>query len=169
MVKAKTLEVLGKEEVKSLEQDVKEYLLKVAVERTGVPREKWVVRDLLPTDLGLTSDEWSFDYSTADAYNQIIDTTLGDRKFVVIFGIAIQDPNPKGTVIKFQKAAQVKDIIGIQDLFIAEEPIAYLEEPILYEENDDVDIYVYATEAKTGEKLILIGYIAELKGVTITE
>ena len=52
MVKAKTLAVLGREEVRSLEQDVKEHLLRIAVERTGVPRERWGVRDLLPTDLG---------------------------------------------------------------------------------------------------------------------
>ena len=168
MVKAKTLGVLGKEEVKAIEQDVKEYLLRVAVERTGVPREKWVIRDLLPTDLGLSTNEWSFDYSTANDYNQVIDTTLGDRVFIAIFGVAVRDPSPVATVIKFQKAAQVKDIISLEDLYVYEEPVAYFEEPIVYEENDDVDIYIYATSTKTGEKLILLGYIAELKGKTIT-
>jgi len=169
MVKAKTLAVLGREEVRALEEDVKEKLLEIAVSRTGVPRERWVIRDLLPTDLGLSADTWSFDYATANAYNQIIDTKLGDRTFIIIFGVAINDPAPKATVIKFQRAAQVKDVISIEDLHVVEEPIAYFEEPIVYEENEDVDIYVYATETKTGEKLILLGYIAEEKGKTITE
>jgi len=168
MAKLKPLDVLGKEEVRSLEEDVKERLLELAVSQTGIPRERWVIRDLLPSDLGLSTDEWKFDYTSANAYNTVIDTTVPDRKFIVIFGIAILDPAPVATVIKFKEAADIKDVIEIEDLLVKREPEGYLEEPIEYEQKDKVKIEIYATATKTGEKIVLKGYIAELKGETIT-
>lgn len=165
MAKLENIVLLGREEYLALVEDIKEELIATAVAQTGIPKEKWVVRDLLPSDLGLT--EWKFTYSSANAENTVIDTTLDKRKFIRIFGIAILDPNPAGVYIKFQKDQDIKDIWGLQDLYVLEEPRSYTKEPIKYDQEDNVKIVVYSTAAKD-EKIVLIGFVAEPLGKTIT-
>ena len=173
MAMLKTITELGREEAKSIEEDVKEHLLNIAVQRTGVPRERWLIRDILPkTDLELSTESWSFDYSTANSENLVINKQLPQRKFIAFFGVAVRDPEPAAVYIKFATGAggaTVKDIIHLEDLYVKREPDAWLEEPIVYEQQDWVKIYVYPSKVKTGEKLILKGYVAEIKGELITE
>jgi len=173
MARIKPLSVLGREEVLSREEKIKEHLLNVAVQRTGVPRERWVIRDILPaTDLGLSTESWSFDYSSANAVNSVISKQLPNRKFIVFYKVSIRDPNPKAVYIKFSTGAtgaKVKDVLHLEDLYVLREPEGYLEDPIIYEEQEWVKIGIYASATKTGEKLILGGFVAELKGEVITE
>ncbi len=172
MVKLKSLAILGREEVLRLEEDVKEKLLEEAVRRTGIPRDRWIIRDILPaTDLGLATESWSFDYTAANAENRVISIQLPDRKFIIFFKVAVLDPNPAAVYVKFRTGktgATIKDVLHLEDLYVLREPEAYLEEPILYTANDWVIIDIYARATKTGERIVLGGYVAELRGETIT-
>lgn len=164
MAKLKNLALLGRETALRIEDAVKEKLLEEAVKQTGIPRTKWVVRDLLPSDLGLT--EWSFTYSSTGE-NDVVDTTLPKKKFIAIFGVAILDPNPKAVWVKFKKDQDIKEVWGLEDLYVLEEPRSYTPEPIMYYQEDNLKITIYTTEAKT-EKIVFIGYVAEEVGKTIT-
>lgn len=154
-------------EIKSRRDDLKEALLSTAERLTKLTREELVVRDALPkTDLNLANEVWEATISTANNWNDWIDVTLEDQRFLAIYGIAVLSPNPITTGIRFGVGpgpTKVVDVIQFEDILVTENPVGIFEEPIVYKENQYVNIDLYG-KATGKEYIALLAMVAEPAG-----
>ena len=128
--------------------------------------EDYVIRDLLPTDLGLSSDVWSHTYSAATTDENIVSKTLDDDRFVVIYAVANASASPLTTKLTFYRGSIPIKIYGLEDMYIEDVPKKFLDEPLVWSEGEKIVIKGYAS-ATGDDKIIFKGYIAEPKGETI--
>ena len=162
---------LGLEQLRAIEDAVKEKLLEVAMRETGKKREELVIRDILPkTDLGLTNEVWVASISTANSWNTWITKELPKNKFIAFYGVAVLSASPITTGVAFKigaTGATTKDIMMYEEIFAEEKPVGYTEEPIIYKGGDYVYIQLYGKSTGT-EYIVLKGMICEPVGETIS-
>ena len=124
------------------------------------------VRFLRPKDLGLTTDEWTFNVSAGTNTNAV-NASLKDKFLVLIFGIYNLSTNPQVTEVTFKTPQQTIDTIYIEDMYQYDQPAVLLEEPIVYQPGSTVQIDLVAKGANTAEKLGFLGVVVAPKGVLI--
>ena len=142
-------------------------LLAELIRKKGKKPEDFVVRDILPaTDLGLSTEEWSFTPGTANAWNTFIDRSLPDDRFIVIFAFVNLSPAPKITAVKFWRGSIPERVYQVEHVYANTEYPVLPFEPIGYSEGERIKVELYATATDT-QKPVLRGYIAEPRGETI--
>lgn len=124
-----------------------------------------VVRPLKPKDLGLASDEWTFNVNAGE--NTIINTQLDDKTLVLIVGFFNLSTNPQVVELIFGTPAKTIEDVYFEDIYMYSEPAALLDEPISYQPGGTAIIKAVAKGANTAEKLGFIGFVVEPAGRTI--
>jgi len=162
MPKLGTLGVAELADLKAIEASVEEMLLDIASRELGVSRDNLVVRDADPAeDFGLSTSEWEASLTTANAYNDWINTTISDNRFVAIYGINRGTDN--FTLVKFVSGAKTLDIWNTESAYGLENPIKVVRSPIILRQNTPITISVYATSTGTARP-IFFAKTCEVKG-----
>ena len=138
-----------------------------AIRAKGKSPANYAIRDLQPTDLGFSTDVWSYTYSAATTEENVVNMTVGDDKFIVIYAVANRSTSPVTTRLTFYKGTIPLKKINLEDMYIEDVPKKVLDEPLVWAESDTLKIVGYAESAST-DRLIFKGFIAEPKGETVS-
>ena len=140
--------------------------LQNAITSVGKQPNAYVTRDLLPVeDFAMPSESWSFTYNTT-GYNTIINTTLPDDKFIVIYGVELQSPNPITGAVKFYRNVDPLFVAQLSKAYTYETPVLYFN-PIVWSQNQVLQILAYANATGT-DYVAFRGIVAELCGKVIS-
>ena len=121
------------------------------------------VRMLRPKDLGLTTDEWTFNVAAGKNSNAV-NATLKNKFLVVIFGVYNLSTDPQVTEVVFRTPQQTLDDVFIEDMYQYDTPAALLDEPIVYQPGATIQIDLVAKGANTAEKFGFLGVVVAPKG-----
>jgi len=138
-----------------------------AIRAKGKNPADYAIRDLQPTDLGLSTDVWKFTYSAATTETNLVNTTLGDDVFIAIFAVENRSSTPLTTRLTFYKGTIPLKKINVEDMYVEDVPKKVLDEPLVWSESDTLKIVGYAENAGE-DKVIFKGFIAEPKGRTVS-
>jgi len=142
-----------------------EKLLAKAMETNLITNEAdAVIRDLKPSDLGITNEVWSESYTSANAWNEITGSNQQiTDKIIVIYGVANLAANPLATGVKLYKGAGDKTVLAeifFEPMYVRDEPIILFEEDYIYEDEDYISIFAYAKATGT-DNLAILGRVIE--------
>lgn len=165
MPKLGTLSVSEFEDIKAIQAKIDEVLLDMASKELGVSVDELVVRDLMPSDIGFSNEDWTVSASTANTYNDFTSTTVADNRFIAIYGVAGVDTDIVSAV-RFTSGAKTLDIWSLQEIRALQNRFKAAKRPIILRQNTAIDIDIYATS--TGSVTMpLLGRVCELKGRTV--
>ena len=135
-------------------------------------------RDLIPSDLGVTNDEWNEVSGIAgDTYENTAITgsstfTLANQRFVGFYGIQDQSPNPIVTKLRLTIGSHINTVISLMHIAEHTPREGYLRSPIIISENMAVKIerYLrglsgYVTTMGT-VRIVFLGFTVEPAGRT---
>ena len=157
------------EDVPSIKSQVIDAVMAIATRMTGLTPDQLVVRNILPkTDLGLTNEYWETPTLTPNDWTNYFTKQLENQKFVVFYGVADLSPDPKVTALKFKVGSgdgtKTLDVVHLEELFTnSERTDGYLKRPIIYKEQQYVNVDVYS-KAAVSEPLVLRGFVVEPAG-----
>lgn len=132
-------------------------------------REDLIVRDLKPTDIGLSNDVWTEDFSggTANSWNRVTPSSGKDveDKIIGIYGVANDASTPLTVGLRFTQGAEGRDVevrgeYFFQEMYVKQEPKAVFSEPVIFEDDETMNIYAYIRATGT-DGLILRGRVVE--------
>jgi len=139
---------------------IKEEALRLG--RTLIDAKELVVRPLRPADLGLTTNEWTFNVSAGE--NTIINTRLDDKTLVVIYGIYNLSTTPVTTELIFGTTAKTVEDVYIEDMYLYDTKATLLDEPVVFQPGSSPLVKTVAKGANTAEKLGFLGFVVEPAG-----
>jgi len=125
-----------------------------------------VVRPLRPKDLGLTTDEWTFNVA-AGKNADIVNVTLDDKTMVVIYGIYNLSVNPQVNEIVFKTGAENIEDVYFEEMYMFDQPAVLLDEAITYQPGSTIKMDFVAKGANTAEKIGFLGFVIEPAGRNI--
>lgn len=125
-------------------------------------QDELLSRGLLPSDLGVSGYSWSFSVNTG--WNTIVDSSIGNKRYVAITGVTYTGSNI--TQIKIHSGGSLAEIWDIESLGAFETPHYIDTTPTIMSEDDGVKIEVYAKASGT-ESIIFDGIVVEKKGMTV--
>ena len=138
-------------------------LKQIAMKELGLGEDELTVRSLRPEDLGV-SGAWSFNIGTANAWNNIISSSLGDNRFLMITRVTYT--GSAITQVRVVAGGSTKEVWSIQHIPAMETPTFIDLTPTIIKQNQSISIDVYATSAGT-ESLIFDGVVIEKKGLVL--
>lgn len=127
-----------------------------------------------PTTAAVTGQEhWLIDASafTAGDLSSILasGTKCPDNKMIGIFGFFDLSPIPELTAIRFKRGSDVLDFWEVEQCYVYQDlPGGMTWEPVIYEQNDPMDIQMNVTGGSTDLRIGLYAYIAERYGEQVT-
>jgi len=157
--------LLTQDEIEQIEGNARS-ALQNAIASVGKQPQAYVIRDLLPAeDLGLSSEAFTFTYSTT-GWQTIVSQTLPEDKFIVIYAVEFPTPNPLTGAVKFYRNVDPLFVASVSKTLGYETPVMYIN-PVVWSQNQVLRIDAYANATGT-EYMVLKGYVAELCGKTVT-
>ena len=140
--------------------------------RSLKPQPTYVVRDLLPKDLGLTNEKWFLTLGdiTADQYNGYIDIDLDDEVAVALVGILLVEDtlDTATTQIRVKRGKTDIAIIPIEAAAdMANQGHAYLEQAIVVDGNVNLAIDLWCNNGAADEQIGFLGRIIEKRDINI--
>ncbi|MCD6493900.1 MAG: hypothetical protein J7K36_08950 [Archaeoglobaceae archaeon] len=140
-----------------------------AMEELKLGPEEIVTRMLRPEDLGLSTPVWTFNISSSDAWNTIIDNaTISDNRFVGIYGVLLGESGVSAvTQLKVTRAGEDVRYWQIQDINFLESPQIYFDDPVTVDQNTTITIKAYATATDSDWRCSFLGVVAEKKGLLV--
>ncbi len=136
-----------------------------AMEELNLPENQIIVRPMRPDDLGLTAEwTWNTGTSAADA-TYINAATVADNRFMAIYGV--QDAEGFASQLKINRGGSDARIWNIQAINNFINNIGYFDDPVTLEQNTSVTITGFATTNDANYELVLIGVVAERRGIVI--
>ena len=138
-------------------------LKQIAMRELNLGEEGLSIRSLRPEDLGL-SGSWSFNIATPNAWNNILSTSLGDNRFLLLEGVVYT--GSKITQIRIVAGGRTSEIWSISQIPFMENPQYVDLTPTIIKQNQSISIDVYSTGTGT-ESLIFEGIVCERKGLVI--
>lgn len=121
------------------------------------------VRILEPTDLGLTTDYWTFDLSAGENSGKV-NVELKDDSFIMIFGVYNLSDNPVTTKITFRSPQEIIDQFFIEEMYLYDHPMVIFDNVVAYNPGSKAIIDITAKAANTDERLAFIGFVVKPKG-----
>jgi len=141
---------------------------KVAMTQLKVSEDEIVTRPLRPEDVGLSTPVWTFNISSANAWNTLISHTIASDRFVGINGVLYQVSGTAViTQLRVTRAGQKKRYWQIQGVEYTENQTMFFDDPIIVEQNTPITVEGYATATSSAETLCFLGVVAERKGILI--
>ena len=136
-----------------------------AIKELNLPPDQIIVRPMRPDDLGLTA-EWNWNTGTSnDTATYINAATVADNRFMAIYGVA--DPLGYVSQLKINRGGSDARIWNIQAINNFTNNIGYMDDPVTLDQNTQVTITGFATTDNSAYKLILVGVVAERRGIVI--
>ena len=143
-------------------------LFRKAMKELKLSRDQLTFRMLRPEDLGLSTPVWTFNISSANAWNTIIDTTIADCRFVGIHGVLIGESGTSVvTQLKVTRMGEDVRYWQIQDVNFLESPVVYFDDPITVDQNTSITIKAYATATDSDWRCSFLGIVVEKRGLLV--
>lgn len=157
---------MAPERVDSLEEAALTKLQEIA-ERDLGDDKSLVIRDLIPSDLGLTYEVW-FETTGATANtwenSDIADKTVADERFIVIWGIIDASETIAVSAIRFTVGGSQVAKWSLDKLAMDPNRQGAARSPIFISQNTDITIEHYVKVANSGTELIFVGAVCEREG-----
>ncbi len=139
-------------------------MIQMAEQQLGLPRSELTVRSLRPNDLGLGSI-WSVNLATAGAWNTVINTNVGDNRFICLKSISYSGTAAEairvtagGSVVLETNIQRIPGITTTHTASIRE---------VLVEQNMPIRVEVYASAISATDQLIISGSVVEKRGLLL--
>lgn len=160
-------------ELNTLRNAIDQELVRRAVAQKIAPTEADViVRDVKPSDLGLSTEQWEKDLSggTANAYNTLYNPSATDQKVFAFYGAMVAESTRISELLRFKVGdTKVKDIVSVAytDAQIVGDKakMVIFRNGIIYNKNEEIKIEDYINNTGTA-KVILLGRVAEFRGTS---
>ena len=135
----------------------------------GIPPEELTIRSLRPEDLGFTGSEWTFDLTSADAFNtNAINVTLSNMRWVGVYGIMVGESGAQvSDQLRFTVNGRRTAYWQIQNANYLQDNSMYFEDVVIGNENNSFTVDIYATAADSDHQLSFLGLVAERKGMLV--
>jgi len=149
-----------KEAVRTLRERAKREL--------GVGDDGIVVRPLRPDDLGLTG-KWEFTIN-ASGWNEVIDTTIEDNRFVCILGVFNAEDVGNCEQVKITREGSDARYWDVSPVRNFQDKIGYVDDPVTIDQNKSIKVSIYADPASTPATLTkfgFVGVVVERRGLLI--
>jgi len=134
----------------------------------GLTPDDLVLRPLRPEDLGLSNPAWSLNCTSANAWNDVISTTVADARFIGISGVYHNEGAGEATQVKISREASDVRYWDITPIRAWENKIGYADDVVTLDQNTSVTISIYCTTASTLTDFAFIGAVVEKKGLLIS-
>ena len=157
---------ISQEEYVRKVEDIEREAMKAASENFLRDAGDLVARPLRPKDLGLATDEWTFNVA-AGKNADIVNTSLDDKTMIVIYGIFNLSTNPQVNEVVFKTGAENIEDVYFEDMYLYDVPAVFLEEPVIYRPGSTVKMDFIAKGANTAEKIGFLGIVIEPAGRNI--
>jgi hypothetical protein len=139
----------------------------IAEAQTQLPGLTLVVRDLMPSVLGLSNEVWyETTGSSANTWenSSIASKTIADQTFVCIWGITILGDEPSVSALRFTIGHAKVAMWNLEKLFTMEHKAAVTLSPLIITQNVEITIERYVKVANAGVELVFDGAVCEKEG-----
>jgi len=123
-----------------------------------------ITRPLRPRDLGLTTDEWTFNVASTGLNENMVNKELDNKTMVVIYGIYNLSTSPVVNEVKFGTPASIIEDLYLEDMYMYDIPAVILDPEdgvITYEPGSTVKIDFVSKGTNSAEKLGFLGIVIE--------
>ncbi len=138
-------------------------LKQIAMKELNLGEESLTVRSLRPEDLDVTG-AWSFNITSANAWNNVISASVGDNRYIALTGLMYTGSSV--TQVRIVAGGRTSEIWSIEHIPAMETPILIDLTPTIIKQNQRIAIDVYATATGT-ESLVFQGIVVEKKGLVL--
>jgi len=147
-----------------------EEVVKQVAAKTNKAANQLVVRDIRPKDdLDYTYADWNEQTgSTADAYETMSTGTMGDRRWLVLFGVKFNSEALSVTQLKFNIGGADKAIWNLESLNEDDGMVGICPGGIIIPENIPYTISRYVRSASAPCNLVLKGVVIEPRGLVVS-
>lgn len=152
-----------------IRNDMIAYLVARAVRELRVGADKLIVRDIrAKDDLNFTYEDWTETTGSTDDTYETMDTgTVGDRRYIGIFGVKME-PDEPCTAIKFNVGGADRVIWQLQALRTQDDMVGFCPSGIVMPQNMPYTISRYVRNISTQTKLVLKGLVIEPRGMVMS-
>ena len=139
-------------------------MIAMAEQQLGLSRDQLTVRSLRPDDLGLGSI-WSVNLTSANAWNTVINTNVGDNRFICLKSVSYSGTAAEairvtagGSVVLETNIQRIPGITTTHTASIRN---------VVVEQNMPIRIEVYASAVSATDQLIISGSVVEKRGMVL--
>jgi len=180
---------LDPETIWQIRKTVVDVLRRRASEKLKLPPDQIVIREVVVGDESNAADFVDLDVKTAvvsgqqywaqDA-NDLTDNTLSsilasgekvpDNKYIAFYGFIDLTANPDLVAIRFKRGSDTLDFWYVEHCYAyPDKKGGMIYGAILYDEKDPIDIEMEFKDGSVDKNVVILGYIAERYGETITK
>jgi len=180
---------LDPETIWQIRKTVVDVLRRRASEKLKLPPDQIVIREVVVGDESNAADFVDLDVKTAvvsgqqywaqDA-NDLTDNTLSsilasgekvpDNKYIAFYGFVDLTANPDLVAIRFKRGSDTLDFWYVEHCYAyPDKKGGMIYGAILYDEKDPIDIEMEFKDGSVDKNVVILGYIAERYGETITK
>ena len=140
----------------------------LALARGKLGTNNVIARPAQPSDLGLTTSEFSFTNITTSGTVSILNYTVPNGKYIYIFGMFDTSPTP--VVMGLQLGGGAGNFLNLyfQDLYGTSQPIGYFNYGVGFGPSEILKISVISSGSSASEELGFIGFVVEPSGQTMS-
>lgn len=158
---------MAPERLDGLQQLALDKLLEIAEKELKGTEKRFIQRDLMPTDLGLTNEVW--DETTGDTANDwedsdIASKTIADQRFIVIWGVIDASQTISVSALRFTVGSSKVAEWNLDKLAQDPNHQGVALSPIFISQNTPITIEHYVKVANSETELILVGAVCEKEG-----
>lgn len=133
---------------------------------------KLIVRDIQPgVDLGYTLDSWDeITGAAANAYETMTSGTMGDMRFVALYGIKDDSESVNVSKVKVNVGGSDKTVWQLEALYgvNGNARVGLAPTPVLLPQNKPYTISRYVLNTRGPAHIVLKGFVVEPRGRTIS-
>ena len=140
-----------------------------AMTQLGIPENDVIIRELRPEDVGLSTPEWTSSFTDAAGWNNFVNTyTIADNRFIGILGIRYpMSTSQAATQLKVKRGHSEARLWVIQGLNFLENEQQFVDDPVTVDQSQQLTMQVYCPTTNAAEKLMLLGLVAEKRGIVL--
>ena len=153
-------------QIGAIRNEIIKRVLQEASRKLNLAPERFVVRDIRPMDdLDFSLASWYEGTGvTANAYETMSTGTMGDQRWVAIYGVKDNSESPTCSLIKFNIGGADRCIWQLQALNEDDGKVGICPMGIVIPENDPYTISRYVLVASQSTQLVLKGLVIEPRG-----
>ena len=145
-------------------------VLTLAMTQLKLAEDKLVVRDIRPkADLDYTYEGWrETTGSTAGAYETMTTGTMGEQRYVGIYGVKINADSLSCSMLKFNTGGGDRTFWSLEHLNEEDGYVGFSPFGIIIPQNAPYTISRYVMYASAAAPIVLKGFVVEPRGRVIT-
>ncbi|MEM2175305.1 MAG: hypothetical protein QXI58_06765 [Candidatus Micrarchaeia archaeon] len=151
-----------------------------AMKELNLSEDQIVVRQLRPQDLGVSNSSAHYGAEiTANTWSTIVNTIVGDNKFIGIYGFVIRASLPSSgddlvptkpilEQIRITREGSIARYYNVKPINFFSNGIGYVDDPVTISQNTGVTIEGFSMTSSTlTGNFDIVGVVVEKKGMTI--